>query len=375
MGKGLAVYWGMKSKRTVGPLISLGVHALILFCVFYFFSFATRQSDPEITVIMGPPDEDGQIIVSPPPEPSPESPRPDVAPSEDLFKSAQTDESILEVLPVGPVVSLKDPEVKRIPKVELNRRICRTPQVLIEQRKRFAPEHGEEVEVAIMKALRWLKATQREDGSWEGERPVGVTGMALLTFLAHGETPVSLEFGATVERAMQYLLAQQDERGLFTRTGHQYGHAVATYALAEAYGMTRIPTIRPAIERGVSVIIDGMQLGKVMPEGSMVKVSGVDTDNVEGVTIGCWDYNYKQSGRMDTSFGGWQIQALKAAALAEISHDRMLQTIALARNGLKYAYNEDTGKFRYNVSQRDHGGSVPNRCGNPVPADSGSWPE
>ena len=70
-------------------------------------------------------------------------------------------------------------------------------------------------ERAVMKALRWLKATQSADGSWGTKPELGLTkgmdkaagaGFAILTFLAHGETPASKEFGPTVEKALNYLI-------------------------------------------------------------------------------------------------------------------------------------------------------------------------
>ena len=42
---------------------------------------------------------------------------------------------------------------------------------------------------AVLKALRWLAKVQQEDGSWNG-LPAD-SGLALMCFLAHGETPLS----------------------------------------------------------------------------------------------------------------------------------------------------------------------------------------
>ena len=64
-------------------------------------------------------------------------------------------------------------------------------------------------EGSVLKALRWLKHTQRPDGSWAGPSPTAMTGLAVLTYLAHGETPTSREFGGTVGRALAYLSASQ----------------------------------------------------------------------------------------------------------------------------------------------------------------------
>ena len=63
-------------------------------------------------------------------------------------------------------------------------------------------------ETAVLLALRWLKKNQESDGSWGKTKPA-MTSLALLTYLAHAETPDSAEFGFTVEQAMRWLLENQ----------------------------------------------------------------------------------------------------------------------------------------------------------------------
>ena len=89
-------------------------------------------------------------------------------------------------------------------------------------------------EASVMRALRWLKAVQNSDGSWPHNK-VAMTGLAILTFLAHGEKPGdSPEFGETVQKALEYLMSVQNSAGQFVPTGGGYAHAIATYALCEA---------------------------------------------------------------------------------------------------------------------------------------------
>ena len=63
-----------------------------------------------------------------------------------------------------------------------------------------------ECEDAVIKALNWLKQTQKEDGSWTSDFPVAMTGFALLAFLGHCEPPQSPEFGENVSRGITYLI-------------------------------------------------------------------------------------------------------------------------------------------------------------------------
>ena len=154
-------------------------------------------------------------------------------------------------------------------------------------------------ETAVIRSLRWLKAVQNDDGSWPNNK-VAMTGLSILTFLAHGEKPGdSPEFGECVQNAMEFLLDEQikNGNGLYTRSGNGYAHAIATYAMCEAYGMTMNPNVKESADKALKIIIDGQH-----PSGG-------------------WDYNWKQSDRDDTSVMGWAAQALKAGIMANVYHD------------------------------------------------------
>jgi hypothetical protein len=169
--------------------------------------------------------------------------------------------------------------------------------------KRLATHGGTEAcEDAVVKGLRWLKGTQNANGSWENANSEAMTGLALLAFLGHCETPLSEEFGDCVLRAITFLVdSGMKNKGYLTRnlaaTGGVYEHAIATYALAEAYtfcskiGMSPIPNLKETVEQGVTIILNGQN------------------------SSGGWDYRYDVSSERggDVSITGWQIQALKAA--------------------------------------------------------------
>ena len=99
---------------------------------------------------------------------------------------------------------------------------------------------------AVQADLIWLATHQQEDGSWGGghdDYAAGLTGWAVLAFLAAGVTPASHErteglfFGETVRKGLRYLLTKQSPEGcLAPRNGSKYilSHAAATLALCEA---------------------------------------------------------------------------------------------------------------------------------------------
>ena len=66
--------------------------------------------------------------------------------------------------------------------------------------KRIAEKGGTpQCEEAVVKSLRWLKKQQNGNGSWgEGQCRASMTGISLLAYLAHCETPLSEEFGENV---------------------------------------------------------------------------------------------------------------------------------------------------------------------------------
>ena len=194
-------------------------------------------------------------------------------------------------------------------------------------------------EAAVLKALRWLKHTQRPAGNWDGCGPA-MTGFALLTYLAHGETPsTSKEFGYTVQKAIEYLLnsitydADQRATGFKGMDGNQYAFPIATYALSEAYGMTHNPDIKYPAEACLRRIVDNQS------------------------STGGWDYKLnKASNRDDTSLGGWCIQALKAGKMAGLHPDGLDECIKKAISCLKTrSYSEKLG-FKYTADSQGGGG-------------------
>ena len=217
-----------------------------------------------------------------------------------------------------------------------------------ELRNQFAKGYSGKTEEAVLAALEYLKSRQNDDGSWtqqKNHKAIGVTGLSLLTFLAHGETHRSAEYGLTVERAIRWLLKNQNEEGEFTK--NTYAHSIATYALAESYAMTKIPKLREPLDKAISIIIDGLVTDKTKRIGSMIPVPGMDNQDDNQVTYARLEYSYNKETRMDTSVLGWNAQALKAAKMAGNKNPKLSIAITQVMNGLMVAQNRDNGKFMY----------------------------
>jgi len=156
-------------------------------------------------------------------------------------------------------------------------------------------------EAAVMRGLRWLKINQNSDGSWSQQFKGAMTGFGLLCFLGHGETPISPEFGPSIQKALDWLISNGEKydgrlnmAAAFNQPG-VYEHAIATYALGEYYAMTKDARVVELLKKAVGYIVDGQS-----PDGG-------------------WVYGYAKEGDGDTSVTGWQIQALRAVHLTGLN--------------------------------------------------------
>jgi hypothetical protein len=155
-----------------------------------------------------------------------------------------------------------------------------------------------------------------------------MTGLALLAFLAAGHSHTAGDYQATVGQGLKYLVSQQDRDGGLggqaTTYAYMYCHAMATFAMSEAYGMTGDPKLRDPVRRAVA-----------------------RTLTAQHPTAGGWRYFPGDPG--DTSQLGWQLMALKSAELAGIPMPEAAKRGAM--------------RFLDSVSSGEHGGLASYRPG------------
>lgn len=191
-----------------------------------------------------------------------------------------------------------------------------------------------ETEVVVVNALRWLKKKQLSDGSWGEQHKSGMTGLALLAYLGHCEDPDSEEFGESCLEGIIYLIniGSKNEGRLVTDSKDKhwpYEHAIATYALAEAYNFSKrsgysLPQHKEVLQQAGQWIIDHQH------------------------TSGGWDYNYDLTGTRggDLSIVAWQVQALKACNITGLKFSGMKSTV---KSALSYISQRqaNSGGFGY----------------------------
>ncbi len=283
----------------------------------------------------------------------------------------------------------------------------------VEQRKEAARRFGgtAESEAAVELSLQWLSRMQSPDGHWDAQTfgagqvrvdesgvprnyagrdsDAGITALVTLSFLGAGYTHESGKYALNVDRAIHWLISQQDKDGSLAGDARyfarMYCHAMATYALAEALGMQdRMlldPIVNPSLVFAGPTVANGvstsflMQCG-VAPFGiaalngssygthadatayNLRKVDDVDlraallravtyTVSQQDPDSGGWRYKFGQEG--DISMFGWQMMSLKSASIAGIQinpvvRQRMVDFLNSVRQG------EHGGLFGYRRS-------------------------
>jgi len=97
------------------------------------------------------------------------------------------------------------------------------------------------VRVINARSLKYLAATQQEDGSWPGSQSgPGITGICVMAMMASGEDPDFGPYATHIRRALRHIILDQSgTTGHISGPGHgpMYHHGFATLALSEAYGM------------------------------------------------------------------------------------------------------------------------------------------
>lgn len=337
-----------------GAAVSIAVHVIIIIVLINMVVFKAAESGREIAV---------QIIEA---EESPdldqELQKLDELPQDENLVATDEPEALPDNLPDDFIMDSLDLAGLSVssaesPLIMKGLFAGRSDSARASQLKKFAGGYGEQVEASVVCGLEWLASQQNSAGYWgrvskynktwhnrkwtasleNEQRTTRLTSLCLLAFLAHGETPQSVEFGSTVQSAIEYLRNQQNfETGLFVPVASRhpekggedlgvYAHAQATYALAEAYALTRAPALKQPVERGLQVIIDGQ------------------------LESGAWG-NWYQQNISDSSATSWQVQAFKAAVAAGIRMEGLDAAMKKAATGIDYLYKGD-GAWYYRKGQ------------------------
>ena len=213
-----------------------------------------------------------------------------------------------------------------------------------------------ESEAAVDLALKWLASIQDEQGFWDGDAygagkidfeggvnrefagrdaDTGLTALSVLAFLGKQNTLEEGEYSANVTEALHWLVDQQGKNsqgydgylgGNAAEIAGMYSHAIATFAIAEAYAMTKDPTKSEFLLKPLQKAVRFTLLCQLDDGG--------------------WRYIREQGGGGDMSIFGWQLMALKSAQAAGLEipletrqkMNQFLQQRGLGKSGGLAAY-------------------------------------
>lgn len=118
-------------------------------------------------------------------------------------------------------------------------------------------------ERAVERGLKWLAASQHENGSFGTGMYRGnaaVCALAGMAFMSNGSVPDRGPYGKPLSRCLDYLLENVRASGFIASgdAGHapMYGHGFATMFLAECHGMSPRADLREKLTKAVRVIVN-----------------------------------------------------------------------------------------------------------------------
>jgi len=131
----------------------------------------------------------------------------------------------------------------------------------------FADDSPTEIDQSISRGLTFLATQQNADGSFAASQKPAMTGLALGAYLSAGHTADVGQYGGVVRRAISYLLSAARPDGTFGPSDRpMYDQAIATLALAEAYGVEpneeQRRRIAALLSKSVQIIVNAQNVRK-----------------------------------------------------------------------------------------------------------------
>ena len=155
---------------------------------------------------------------------------------------------------------------------------------------------------------------------------------ALLAFLGDGSTMRSGPYKNVVKKAVKWLRKQQGPNGLFgTAASHDfvYDHAIASYAMCEAFGLSKYTVLRENAQGGINYLESHRN------------------------PYACWRYQPRDNDN-DSSVTGWCLRAYRSADDFGLQGNQ--QALKIVANFLDELTDPTTGELGY--TKRGEGSSL-----------------
>jgi hypothetical protein len=221
----------------------------------------------------------------------------------------------------------------------------------------LSSDEWKKIDDSVDRGLAWLASRQRDDGSFpsiESGQPA-ITSLAVMAFLARGHCPGTRPYGSVLDRAVDFVVAQQQSEGLlyggstampvtdWNEGSHtaNYNHAIAGLMLGEVFGMgdaLRTEKLQPAIEKAI-----------VFARRMQRRPSRYGSDK-----YGWRYYKHQQiagKGEADLSVTGWYVMFYRSAKNAgfDIPQEYVDEAVQFVRT----CYVPQEGGFVYGPYTRD----------------------
>jgi hypothetical protein len=261
-------------KQSPWLLLSAGMHAVLLLLIWVFLP-PEQQKEPVVSVQLT--DNTKQEVEQPPPTLPPElqeEPDPDITPIDDVaVDQPDSDDANESDLP-------QDQSESTLDSSQWNAPVGFGPgsKGPYTNRGNGKGNGGRPSSPFAENGLIWLARHQDANGRWDSDgfmkhdnpemaactgpgnavHDVGVTALALLAFLGQNNTMRSGKYKDNVKRGVNWLLREQEQAtGLIGgRSAHDYiyDHAIAAYALCEAYGLSDYKLLRRPAQRALDYL-------------------------------------------------------------------------------------------------------------------------
>jgi hypothetical protein len=214
----------------------------------------------------------------------------------------------------------------------------------------------QQIEESVDRALTWLAAQQEENGSFPSlqQGQPAITSLCVLAFLSRGHQPGLGPYGQRISRAIDFVLSCQQSNGLLCYSvpgqAHEdkeashtavYNHAIAGLMLGECYGHVR----EPRATQTRTAIEKALQFSRELQ--SRPKRYANDK--------GGWRYLRLRYGPdaadSDLSVTGWQLMFLRSVKNAEFKVPE-----ACIDDAMKYVHRcweEQVQMFNYSAGPSD----------------------
>jgi len=215
------------------------------------------------------------------------------------------------------------------------------PLHAIEEIDPIFAEWKSRVDPAIESGLEYLSRSQNPGGSFPANYgdSTGIPALVGMAFLSKGHLPTGEQYGATINRCIDFVLDNQKENGLLEKgnagSGSMYAHNIATLFLSEVSGQ-----VDPSRQEKIDTVLP--KALKLILEAQAVKKSDRDQ--------GGWRY-HPGSTDSDTSCSGWALMGLRSAKLNGAAVPD--ESIQAAVDYLKRHQDKETGSFGYQDTNRN----------------------